>query len=159
MKTTQSIPAFALTLALLSGAGCGDHDHDHGASAGGGHKHGSKQGGVAVELGEHQFQLDVLHDPAAGVLTAWVMDGHMENFIRIPAPSFAVTVKAGGATNTVSLQAIANAATGETVGNTSQFRGEAAWLKGLTTFQATVDALEIRGSRFQSVSFSYPGAR
>ena len=85
MNASHPIPAFALTLALLSGAGCGDHDHDHGSAARGGHKHGSKQGGVAVELGEHQYQLDVLHDPAEGALNAWVMDGHMENFVRIPA--------------------------------------------------------------------------
>ena len=148
-------------LAGFVGGGCGDHDHDHGATASGsgtGHKHGSQRGGVAVELGEHQFQLDVVHDPAAGVLNAWVMDGHMENFVRIAAPSFAVTIRTSATTNTLALAAVANNATGEKVGDTSQFQGEAAWLKGITTFHGTVDAIEIRGRRFASVAFAYPGA-
>lgn len=162
MNSRRTLASVLSTLALTGMVGCGDHDHDHdhahgdGKSGGGGHKHGSRQGGVAVELGEHQYQLDVVLDGTAGALNAWVMDGHMENFVRIPAASIPVTVRAGGATNTVILQAVANASTGETVGDTSQFRGEAPWLKGLTAFQAVVDDLEVRGNRFRGVTFSYP---
>ena len=129
------------------GAGVGD---DHG------HRHGSVHGGVLVELGEHQYQLDLLHDPSNGVLTAWVMDGHVENFVRIPLRTFDVTVVSGTSTQTISLAARANGGTGESVGDTSQFQGEAAGMKGLTQFTGTVSKIEIRGAVFEGVKFRYP---
>lgn len=137
-------------------AGCGDHDHDHGSSAGEGHHHGSAHGGVAVELGEHQFQLDFLLDPAAGTLTAWVMDGHVENFVRIPLRAFDVQVIAADKTNLVTLEAVANVSTGETVGDSSMFRGGADVLKGLAKFSGRVGPLEFRGTRLPAASFEYP---
>lgn len=159
--------------ALVAAGGCGDagpqsgatHDHDHGQepahapAEGNGHKHGSQHGGVAVELGEHQYHLDFLHDPATGTLTAWVMDAHAENFVRIAAGSIPLSVTVGDAKQALVLSAVANPSTGETVGDTSQFRGEAAWLKGVTSFRAVVDDLEIRGTRFQAVPFRYPAGR
>lgn len=145
-----------LTVALLSG--CGEHDHAAEGTSGGGHHHGSAHGGVAVELGEHQYQLDFLADPDAGTLKAWVMDGHVENFVRVPLPSFDVVVLTATGTQTLSLVACANPASGETVGNTSQFEAEAPWLKGLGRFSATVPRVEIRGTTFTDVRFEYPGS-
>lgn len=139
-------------------AGCGEHDHGQGAATGGGHHHGSAHGGVAVELGEHQFHLDFLHDPTNGVLTAWLMDAHVENFVRVPLRSFEVQIVADNRTNTVTLEAVANAATGETVGETSMFRGSSESLKGLTKFQGHVGSLELRGTRLPAASFHYPAS-
>ncbi|MBX3747164.1 MAG: hypothetical protein KF833_17800 [Verrucomicrobiae bacterium] len=142
-------------LALLIGPGCGESHHHHHPS-GGGHRHASPRGGVAVELGDHQFHLDVLHDREAGVLGVWVMDAHAEHFVRVPWANLDLTVQAGSEVHALSLVPVANDATGETAGNTSQFRAEAEWLKGLERFTATVPAIEIRGQRFSDVRFEYP---
>lgn len=146
----------AWAVAVLTG--CGEHRHDP-VAAGGGHHHGSIHGGVAVELGEHQYQLDLVNDPATGRMKGWVMDGHMENFVRLPVKSFEISVVAAGSTQQVTLTAQANAGTGETVGDTSQFQGESAGLRGLTNFTGTLHELEIRGASFRQVRFEYPGHR
>ncbi|MBL9138825.1 MAG: hypothetical protein JNK85_23355 [Verrucomicrobiales bacterium] len=150
---------FGMVAALsLFVAGCGehDHDHDHGTAAGSGHHHGSAHGGVAVELGEHQFHLDFLHDATNGALTAWVMDAHVENFIRVSLRSLDVQIVTEGRTNAITLEAVANPATGESVGDTSMFRGTSDSLKGLTKFSGHVGPLEIRGVRLPAASFQYP---
>lgn len=155
-----SLPWLAVGLSLtLWLTGCGDHDHTHSSGGSGGHRHDSAHGGVAVELGNHQFHLDFLHDPVNGTLSAWVMDAHAENFVRVPLRSFEIRLATADQTNTLSLSAVAQASTGETVGDTSQFRGEAPWLKGLTSFTAQIDAIEIRGQRFSNLSFRYPAGR
>ena len=145
---------------LVAGlSGCGDHDHGHahggGGEKSGGHHHDSAHGGVAVELGEHLYQLDLLHDAAAGTLTAWVMDGHMEGFVKIAAPEIPVTIATSAATNATSLKAVANAATDEKVGDTSQFLGQSDVLKGAGEFRLSVPLLEVRGARFTNVVVHY----
>lgn len=153
-----SLLAVGLSVTLWL-TGCGDPNHAHSSGGGGGHRHQSVHGGVAVELGNHQFHLDFLHDPANGTLSAWVMDAHAENFVRVPLKSFAIHIATADQTNTLTLSAVAQASTGETVGDTSQFRGEAPWLKGLTQFSAQIDAIEIRGQRFANLAFRYPAGR
>lgn len=150
-----------VSLVVVAGilVGCGDHDHDqnrHEGGTAGGHRHTSTHGGVAVELGEHQFQLDVAVDAAAGQMKAWVMDGHMENFVRLPLSAIDIEVVSGGTTQTVRLAAQANAGSGETVGDTSQFQGEAPWLKGLTNFSGRIGRLEVRGQTFTNIVFTHP---
>ncbi len=155
MKTNRFLISGMLgaTTALLL-SGCGDSGSTR--AGGGGHHHDSVHGGVAVELGEHQFQLDVLHDAKAGSLTAWVMDAHVENFVRVPLKGIALSVVAEGKTNALTLEPVANAASGETVGDTSMYRAEAAWLKEVQKFTATVPEVEIRGAKFSHVTFEYP---
>src|SRR5690349_10658250 len=122
MKTPFAFTfAFLLTLTL---AGCSKHE-SHGG--GGGHVHRAPHGGTLVELGEHTYNLELVRDADAGKLTAYVLDGHAENFIRIPAASFELVAFAGGERKTLTLRAVANSATGETVGNTSQFEAQADW--------------------------------
>ena len=149
----------AICAAVLVLTGCGHDDHEMGGGTGTDHHHASAHGGVAVELGEHQYHLDFLHDATHGVLTAWVMDAHVENFVRVATASFPVRVSAGGQTRTVTLTALAKPSTGETAGDTSQFQGEADWLKGLGAFDAVIEEIDIRGNRFRAVAFSYPASR
>lgn len=141
----------ALLLATL--AGCGKHDHaghDHG------HVHKAPHGGHLVEIGDHAYNVELVRDDAGGKLTAYVLDGHAENFVRLAAPALTITAYAGGARQTVTLAAVANTATGETVGNTSQFEGPAAWLKDAGEFNGEVGALEIKGSKFAPTAFKLP---
>jgi hypothetical protein len=120
------------------------------------HEHTAPHGGTAVALGDEAYHLEFVRDPAAGTLTAYVLDGHMEEFIRIDAASFNVAASVNGASHLLTFRAVANSATGETVGNTSQFEAQADWLKSTSVFDAVLENLTIRGTTFTGVSFNFP---
>jgi hypothetical protein len=141
---------FAITLA----AGCAKHDAGHDHAPAGGHAHTAPHGGTLVELGEHAYNVELLRDPATGRLSAWILDGHAENFVRIKAASFEATATVAGEKRPLSFKAVANPATGETVGDTSQFEAEAAWLKATPAFEGVIVSLDVRGSRFANVPFA-----
>ena len=84
--------------------------------------------------------------------TAAVRDGHAENFVRIAAKEIELVAIVGGQRRTLALAAVANPATGETVGNTSQFEATADWLKSTAEFPGTVTAVDIRGTVFRNVA-------
>lgn len=119
---------------------------------GGGHAHRPLMGGELVEIGEHQFNLELKFDAARGVLQAWVLDGHAENYVRVTMDAFDVQ-EAGGARRTVTLRATANAMTGETAGDTSFFEGEAPWLREFKHFDGVVKAIRVRGVDFRDIEF------
>jgi len=135
-------------------AACGkkaEHDGEkHGA-----HAHTAPHGGTLVELGEHAYNLELVRDNAAGTLTAYVLDGHAEKFVRIKAPAIDLIAMPGGKFTRIPLQAVANTSTGETVGDTSQFEAKADWLKTADEFAGIV-TLEIRGTKFEQVPYSLP---
>ncbi len=154
----RPVTLLTLAAAILAAFGCAkstdDHaGHNHAAAK---HEHKAPHGGTPVVLGAEVYHLELVRDPAAGRLTAYVLDGEMENFIRVKAPSFTVAVGGGAAKRTLTFRAIANSATGETVGDTSQFEAEADWLKSEGSFDATLAALEIRGTKFENVAFNFP---
>ncbi len=153
----------ALLLALAAGCSEGnragpDHSpaaaHEHGH----GHSHVAPHGGTVVVLGNEAYHVELVHDREAGRLALYVLDGHMESFIRLPAPSLQMTGTINGNEHPLTLAAVAQAATGETVGNTSQFAGEAEWLKTADRFTGILDAIEIRGTVFADQAFAIPGA-
>jgi len=134
---------------------CSDHKHSHG-DHGHGHVHTAPHGGTLVEIGQHAFNLEFVRDPAKGLLTAYVLDGHAENFVRLPIPSFSVAAELGGKTETLVLSAVANSQTGEKVGDTSQFEVTADFLKSPGALKGAVPNLEIRGQKFESIQFTLP---
>jgi hypothetical protein len=52
--------------------------------------------------------------------------------------------------------AVANAGTGETVGDTSQFVARADWLGGAGSFDAVLQEVSVRGRVYRSIAFNYP---
>jgi len=120
--------------------------HDHG----GGHAHRPLMGGELVELGDHEFNLELKYDAARGVLQAWVLDAHAENFVRVGMASFDIQ-EASGARRVATLQAVANPITGETPGDTSAFEGAAPWLREFKYFDGVVVAVKVRGAEFRDV--------
>lgn len=135
------------------------HSHGDGAPShgdGGGHAHTAKFGGSLVELGDHQYQMEVVRDAESGKLKAWLMDGHAENYVRVKAGGFDVTASVGGKTETLSFLAMPNSATGETVGDTSYFEAQSDWLKTTAEFDAQIVSLEVRGSKFENLKFNFP---
>jgi len=153
MKTIRLALAL-LAVAFLATACSQSHDHDK-KSAGTGHVHTAPHGGTLVEIGEHAYNLELVRDNAAGKLTAYVLDGHAENFVRIAAPTFQLIAMPGGHYTPLIMKAVANAATDETVGDTSQFEVQAEWLKTAGDFSG-IFTLEIKGTRYHQVAYSLP---
>lgn len=120
------------------------------------HQHVAPHGGTLVEVGEHQFALEFVRDAAAGTLTLYILDAHAENFVRLPAKSIEVAIEVKGRAEKLSLAAVANELSGETVGDTSQFTASAEWLKREGEFAGKIAALEIRGAAFKDVAFTFP---
>jgi hypothetical protein len=147
MKTLHVVIG-ALILAAFPACG---KKSDHAATPAG-HVHTAPHGGTLVELGDHAYNIELVRDLAAGKLTAYVLDGHAEKFVRITAPKLDLIAMPGGKYTPLVLQAIPNPATGETPGDTSQFEAQADWLKTADGF-AGIFTVEIRGMKFEQVSY------
>ena len=119
------------------------------------HEHKAPHGGTAVELGEEAFHVELVKEDT-GKLSAYVLDGEMENFIRIESPTFEIAATVAGQSQTLVFRAIASTATGETVGNTSHFEAEAPWLKTTPVFDGVLTRLEVKGMVFTAVAFNFP---
>jgi hypothetical protein len=140
-------------LALLA-AGCSrsesaaDQPHKH--------VHHPLHGGTPVVLGDEVYHIEMVLDQKEGKLQAYVFDGELENFIRSGVPSIEIDASVGGETKVLVLSAVANPATGETVGDTSLFEGRADWLRTTGDFDAVLKTITIRGTTFTDVKFNYP---
>lgn len=121
-----------------------------------GHHHHPPHGGTPVVLGNEAYHLELVLDAAAGRLQAYVLDAEMEDFIRCAAPSITVTAGVNGTPRELVLAAVANAETGETVGDTSLFEAQADWLRGAAAFDGELKSITIRGATFTGVKFNFP---
>lgn len=157
MNSTRLLPVLA-TIALLATA-CSKSDHaahDHEkSSAHSAHAHVAPHGGTLIEIGDHAYNVELLRDAATGKLTAWILDAHAENFIRIKAPSLELVAMPGGKFTPLTLAAVANPATNEKVGDTSQFEVQADWLKTAGSFSG-IFTVEINGTKFEQVPYHLP---
>lgn len=120
------------------------------------HEHHPPHGGTPVVLGDEVYHIELVRDAAAGKLQAYILDGEMENFIRSSVPSFEIDAVVNGSPQTLVLNAVANSATGETVGDSSLFEAQADWLKTTNDFDAVLKSITIRGSTFTNVKFNFP---
>jgi len=126
------------------------HRHDHAHV----HAHTAPHGGTLVEVGAHQFNVELSLDATTGTLTAWLLDAHAENFVRSAAPGLEAVVQVAGESRPLTLLPVANPATGETVGDTSQFEATAAWLRDQTGLRGNFRQLDFRGAVFSNVAFT-----
>lgn len=153
-------PFFAVFLLAsgLAGAGCARAPSGE-AAAGAVHFHQdvAPHGGTPVALGE-DYNVELVRDAEAGTLSAYVLDDEMEEFVRSPSPAIAIDAKVGGEDRTLVLTAVANPATGETVGDTSLFQAQADWIKGAAKFSGKLRSITVRGTAFTAVPFDFPGA-
>lgn len=148
-----SMSIFALALGLL--VGCGNHQNHVSDKAPHLHVDTPPHGGTPVALGD-DYQIEWVLDAPAGRLQAYVLDGEMENFVRIAPPSFDLKAKLPVREEVLHFVAVANAATGEKVGSTCLFEAQADWLKATKTFDAVLPEINVEGTVFTNVAFNFP---
>jgi hypothetical protein len=146
--------ALALPAALLTG--CSRTPSSASSGQPHKHEHHPPHGGTPVVLGDEAYHIELVLDSSAGTLQAFVLDGELENFIRSSVPSVEIVADVGGAPRTLVLAAVANPATGETVGDTSLFQARADWLRTTGEFDAVLKSVTIRGTTFTDVKFNFP---
>jgi hypothetical protein len=111
------------------------------------HHPDAPHGGTLVELGEHVANLELLLDASTGTVTAYVLDGHADQAVRLEQKEIVLQ----GKPLSVTLQAVGSPLTGETPGNTSQFQGQSEVLKGAKEFDGTVVRVVVKGREFSNV--------
>ena len=152
-----------LTVAVMCMIGCGksasnptlaEHSHDHAAH---GHHHEPPHGGTVIRLGDESFHMEWVKDLEAWIMRCFIMDGHLEKFIRITQASFDVSVHpADGPKLQWTFHAAGNRATGEQVGDTSEFNAQLSALPDKNTFEGNILAVHVSGQQFDNVAFKYP---
>jgi hypothetical protein len=121
-----------------------------------GHVHHPPHGGTPIVLGEEVYHIELVRDAANGTLDAFVLDDEMEEFIRIEQPTIECIVTTGTDRRTILFNAIADRATGETVGNTSFFEAKDDWVKSTSEFDGVLKNVQVKGATFTDVSFNFP---
>ena len=120
------------------------------------HEHHPPHGGTPVVLGEEVYHLEIVRIASEGKLQAYLLDGEMENFVRSAVPSFQVDAIVDGQPQVLHFDAVANPATGETVGDTSLFEARAGWVKPTKSFDGILKTIIVRGTTFNDVEFNFP---
>jgi len=116
----------------------------------------SLHGGTLVKLGQDEYCIELALDMPAGKLQAYIMDGEAEDFVRVPEKSFEITARLPGREEVLTLKAVPNAATGETVGDTALFEVDSDWLKTTPEFDAVIKELTVGGNKYQNIAFNFP---
>lgn len=137
----------------------GEHEDDaHDHESGHGHHHDAPHGGTLVMLGDHIGHLELLYDAETGLLTAYALDGHAEHPVRLTHAEVVIEVleDATGPALQIPLQAVANPLTGETVGDSSEFRAGVKDLANRPQFKGRTPALHFRGVDCPPTEFAFP---
>jgi hypothetical protein len=147
----------ALALGLVF-AGCGEERSTSSNTSSKPHKHhhDPPHNGTGIELGEDEFHVELVLDAANGKMQAYLLSAHMAGFVRIPAEGFEMTATIAGKEETLVFKPVANSATGEKVGDTSQFEAQAEFLKTAKTFDGVLKVITIRGKTYKDVKFNFP---
>ena len=146
---------FAILIALFV-VGCAEHQHDESfGSHGGLHVHEPLLGGQLMALGEHGsgYNLELLIDEN-NHFSFYILDAHAENFVRIEQESLQMNLSVENTTSLI-LHAVADSATGETVGNTSHFKTKGTVEKFLP-LNGIIEMIEIGSKQYSEIEFAFP---
>jgi hypothetical protein len=152
MRTLLGLTIAVMVTAL---AGCGERKEKTSADTPHLHVDVPPHGGTPVALGD-EYQIEWVLDASMGKLQAYILDGEMENFVRIAPPSFDLRVKLTDRQEILHCKAMANSATGEKVGSTSLFEAGADWLKTNKTFDAVLPEINVEGTVYTNIAFNFP---
>jgi len=105
-------------------------------------------------LGEEFAHVEIVLDAATGRLTAYALDGEAEKAVRIKQSEIEIAIR--NQADTIKLSGVANALTGETTEDTSEFSGQSERLKGAIDFDGVIKTISIKGKEFKDVAFNFP---
>ena len=144
-----------LTVSLLFFFSCGEEQQEEIHSA---HNHPAPHGGQLVELGKHGsgFNLElVLHEQ--GFLQIYVLDAHVQNFVRISANSIDIEITdQNGTARIITCEPIEDPITGETVGNTSLFTSTER-INEILPLQGVINKIDIMEFSYENVEINFSG--
>ena len=146
---------FAILIALFV-VGCAEHQHDESCGSHGGlHVHEALLGGQLMALGEHGsgYNLELLIDEN-NHFSVYILDAHAENFVRIEQESLQMNLSDENTTSLI-LHAVADSATGETVGNTSHFQSKGT-VENLLPLKGLIQMIEIGSKQYSAIEFFFP---
>jgi len=131
--------------------GCSDSGENQ-ASSSQGHFHPAPHGGALVMLGEHAAQIELVPEGDGKTWALYVLDGGAQRFARVEQATVSTTLDGRSAT----FHAVENAATGESVGNTSKFALKADWLDPDGRFLVKIDEVVVFSQSFSEIEFIFP---
>ena len=144
-----------LTISVLSVGffACSEHQHDESCESHGGlHVHEPLLGGQLMALGEHGsgYNLELLID-AKNHFSVYILDAHAENFVRTDQESLQVNLSDENKTS-LALDAVADSATGETVGNTSHFQSKGT-VENFLPLKGIIEMIKIGSKQYSKIEF------
>lgn len=152
MKAITHLLFIASVLFFFS---CGEEQHEETHSV---HNHPAPHGGQLVELGEHGsgFNLElVLHEQ--GFLQVYVLDAHVQNFVRISANSIDIEITdQNGNTKNITCEPVADPITGESIGNTSLFTS-AERINEILPLKGVINQIDIMEASYENVEVNFSG--
>jgi hypothetical protein len=140
---------FVVVTLLLGGCSAGVQDSGHGN----GHAHTAKFGGELVALGNHQFNLEIVHGEKDGDLVVYVLGPHAEKQILIKQKQLRVTLQVDSSEHEMLLEAFIEDSSKHAPDSAYVFSGTSDWLKGREGFRGILQEVEILGTSFKEVSF------
>lgn len=166
MKRFMRISVLLLSV-LIAGCGSNDqlaqeideiHEDAHSEETDHGHVHVAPNGGMLVEIGDHFANIEIVLDSETGVLTLYSLGAHAEKPVRLVEETLSLDVTLGDSDEsfTLILDAMENPLSGETIGDTSEFRGQSDALIGVDHFHATLASIQTQGVVFQNIEFAFP---
>ena len=160
--STRALRPLACAAALIVAvAGCDrvDHPADRQPAVVPAHTHAAQHGGIAVQIGEEEYHVEFTHGETPDTLDAYFMDGEMEDYVRLAVASFGAVAHVDGHDFPLEFRAVANPATGETVGDSALFEARADWLTAMPALKISVPSLTIKGHVHTDLSATLPGGK
>lgn len=108
-----------------------------------------------MQVGDHGFHLELVSDPIDGKMHAYVLDDHMEKYVKVSLTTFEIVAKTANQEQRLTFNAVTNPPSGSAT-NTSLFSASASNVASLTNFEGVIPRIILDGRTFENVTFSYP---
>jgi hypothetical protein len=138
----------------LTMAGCGDSSRSKSEGSGG--PVNAPHGGTPVNVAEHKYHLELVRDPASGLMQAYVLDENLRDFVRVPETNFTLVATMGGKTERLEFARMTNAMSPSPSDPSFLFEARAEWVKTAKNFEGLIPAITLKGSTFSNITFPFP---
>jgi hypothetical protein len=117
---------------------------------------GLPHGGTPIVVGSHGYHLELVRDAEKGRFQAYVLDGHVENYVSVPEKSFDLIATIEGKEQRLTFNRAPATGSKEVAKESYTFEGTADWVKTATNFNGVVPTITLKGKTFKDVKVSFP---